>query len=235
MSIDERVYDRIGDQSRLDRRSMRLREIAYQAVKDSILNGILGPEAPLVEERIAAVLKISRTPVREALAILEHEGLIEPVPYKGLFVKAITVEDFLSMYQAVEVIEAALARAAVEHIQPDDLVALEKCLVKAQQSIPDDIPGHLNACRSFQRRLGECARNPYLTAMLVKIEERSDLYLLSTRQSLPAEKMLAAVADRYTILDAIRTGDPDAATRAAQAHARAIRVRWREMYVEAQS
>src|SRR3954451_6001522 len=52
----------------------RYREAAYIAIKEAILAGQLGPNQPLTEEQIAASLNISRTPVREALAILEHEG-----------------------------------------------------------------------------------------------------------------------------------------------------------------
>jgi DNA-binding FadR family transcriptional regulator len=65
---------------------------------------------------------------------------------------------------------------------------------------------------------------------LMSIEEHSDLYLISKWQNLPADKMLAAVTDRRTILDAIRLRDPDAAARASHDHARAVRLRWRDLY-----
>jgi DNA-binding FadR family transcriptional regulator len=104
-------------------------------------------------------------------------------------------------------------------------------LDRAEQTIPDDVAGHLDACREFQQRLGDCARNPYLTRMLLSIEERSDIYLLHTQHYLPPERMLAAVHDRRAILDAVRSGDAASAARAALAHAEAIRVRWRDHYV----
>lgn len=232
MPFDRALYDGVADQLKTSRRSARLRELAYQAIKDSILTGVLGPEAPLIEERLAAVLEISRTPVREALAILEHEGLIESVPYKGLFVRDVTVGDFLLKYETVEVVEPALARLAAVHAQPSDIAAMEDVLARAKACIPHDVPGYLASCREFQERMGQCAKNPYLTSMLIGIEEHADLYLLkvSVRQSLPADKMLAAVADRRAMLDAIRAGDAEAATEAARAHAHAVQSRWREFY-----
>ena len=232
LHIDEARYNKMGLRRRTDRGAARLREEAYQAIKEAILNGALGPDLPLVEERLASVLGISRTPIREALAILEHEGLIEPVPYKGVFVKVIPLDNFLSMYEALEAIEPVLASRAAERADGSDIAAMEDALITAERFIPGKVSGHLSACRAFQRRMGQCAGNAYLTGMLLSIEERSDLYLLhlSAIHPLPADKMHAAVENRRTILDAICAGDPELAAQAAQAHARAVRVRWREMY-----
>ncbi|MGH2559473.1 MAG: GntR family transcriptional regulator [Thermomicrobiales bacterium] len=225
-------YSAVGERFTKDRALMRSREIAYEAVKDAILHGILEPRERLIEERLGDALGLSRTPVREALAILEHEGLIESVPYKGLMVKRITVEEFLRMYEAHGVIEPALAQAAVHNVTAVDLRVMEAFLDEAEQAIPDDVTGHLAACRAFLRRLGECAGNPYLTRILISIEERSDVYLIHTQHRLPPERMLAAVGDRRAILEAVRGGDPAAAALAARAHAEAVRVRWRDLYVE---
>lgn len=224
-------YVALGERFTKDRSLMRSREIAYQAVKDAILHGILESRERLIEERVGEALGLSRTPVREALAILEHEGLIESVPYKGLIVKRITVTEFLQMYEALGVIESALAAAAVHHVTPEDVAAMERFLDAAEAAIPDDVPGHLASCRDFQRRLGECARNPYLTTLLLNIEERSDIYLIHTQHTLPRENMLAAVRDRRTILGEVRKGDAEAARRAAEVHAEAVRIRWRGLYV----
>jgi len=204
--------------------------VAYQAIKNAILGGVLSPELPLVEERLAAELGISRTPIREALAILEHEGLIEAVPYQGLFVKDITVTEFLEMYETCELIEPELARRTAVNVTARDIAEMQAMLDQAQQAIPNDVPGHLAACRAFLEKLGECSNQRHMSAVLMRIEERSDLYLISKWHSLPAEKMLAAVTDRRTILDAIRLRDPDAASRASHDHATAVRVRWRELY-----
>jgi DNA-binding GntR family transcriptional regulator len=218
-----------------DRAIMTSREVAYEAVKQAILHGGLEPRERLIEERLADALGISRTPVREALAILEHEGLIEAIPAKGLMVKRITVDEFLAMYEALAMIEPALARAAIDQVSAGDLRAMTASLDEAERAIPDDVPGHLAACRAFLRRLGDCGGNPYLTNIIIGIEERSDMYLVHTQNRLPPERMLAAVADRRAILDAIRDGDAEAAVRAARIHTEAIHQRWRDLYVGEQS
>ncbi len=212
--------------------SLRSRELAYNAIKDAILRGVLEPRERLVEERLGEALQLSRTPIREALAILEHEGLIESIPYKGLMVRPVTVQEFLGMYEALGAIEAAIARAGVPHLTEAIAQELASILDEAEASIPDDVIGHLAHCREFQQRLGECARSPFLTRTLLGIEERSDIHLIHSRQTLPPEHMLAAVNDRRAILEAVRSGDVDAAVAVAEAHANGIRVRWRGLYLD---
>jgi DNA-binding GntR family transcriptional regulator len=229
---DAERYRAIGALFTGDRARVRSRELAYETVKAAILAGMLEPRERLVEEKLGAALQLSRTPIREALAILEHEDIIESVPYKGLMVRTITVEEFLSMYEALGHIEAAVARAAVPNVTASDIERLSSTLDLAESLIPHDVPGHLAACREFQRQLCACSNNPFLTKLLLGIEERSDMYLIHSRQELPAEKMHASVSDRRKILNAVREGDEDAAARASHDHARAIRERWREMYPE---
>lgn len=209
---------------------LRSREVAYRAIKDAILGGVLEPRERLIEERIGADLQLSRTPIREALAILEHEGLIESVPYKGLMVRPVTVREFLGMYEALGPIESAIARAAVPHFTEALAQELTAILDAAEACIPDDVVGNLAYCRTFQQRLGEVARSPFLTRTLLGIEERSDIYLIHSGQTLPEANMRAAVSDRRAILAAVHSGDVQAAEAAAEAHAESIRVRWRGLY-----
>jgi DNA-binding GntR family transcriptional regulator len=215
-----------------DRSRLRSREVAYEAIKNAILSGVLAPHERLIEERIGEALQISRTPVREALAILEHEGLLEAIPYKGLAVRPVSREEFQHLYDGLGVIESALARTAATNASPAAIRQMEALLEEAELAIPQDAPKHLAACREFQSVLGGCANSPFLTRTLVGIEERSDMYLLNTGQSLPPEKMQAAVDDRRRILEAVKSGDPDAAAAAAHAHARSIIERWGGLYHE---
>lgn len=206
----------------------RLREVAYKAVKDAVLKGVLNTDLPIVEERLAEALGISRTPVREALIILEHEGLIESVPPRGLFVKELSLHDYRAMCAAMETAEPTLARLAARYATPQDIASMEATLERATAMIPRSPSLHLAACREFVQHLGRCARNAPLTSFIVSLEERSDLYLISTHPTYPADKMEAAVANRRAILDAVRTGDEDAAAQAARDHAGAIAARWGE-------
>jgi DNA-binding GntR family transcriptional regulator len=222
------------ESARSPRRSRRSsREVAYEAIKDAILSGRIPPHERLVEERLAEALAISRTPVREALAILEHEGLLESEPYKGLAVRPVMIDEFLNMYEALGVVEAALARAAGRNATGADIRKMEAALQQAEEAIPDHVPEHLAACRAFQAQLGAAADSPFLTRTLLGIEERSDMYLIHSARSLSAENMQAAVDDRRSILECIRAGDSEGAAGRAIAHADRIRSRWRALYPDA--
>ena len=226
------VYSTLNTFVSSDRHRLRSREIAYEAIRDAILRGAFEPRERLIEERLGEALQLSRTPVREALAILEHEGLIESIPYKGLLIRSITVDEFLNMYEALGVIEPHLASGAARNATREDIAMMTATLDSARAAIPSDIPGHLAANRAFQAQLGKCASKPFLTRMVLSIEERSDMYLIYTHKELPADKMLAAVDDRRKILEAVACADPEAAAAAAVAHGEAIRIRWRELYPE---
>lgn len=206
------------------------REVAYNAIKQAILFGQIAPHERLVEERLAEALDISRTPVREALAILEHEGLLEAEPYKGLAVRPVMIDEFLNMYEALGVIEAALARAAAANATGADIRRMDAALLQAAAAIPISVPEHLAACREFQAILGSTAESPFLTQTLLGIEERSDMYLINAGLALSAENMMAAVDDRRSILDRVQAGDSDGAAEQALAHAERIRARWRDHY-----
>ncbi len=207
--------------------------MAYEAIKHAILAGQIAPNERLVEERLAKALDISRTPVREALAILEHEGLLESEPYKGLAVRPVTIDEFLNMYEALGVVEAALARSAATKATSGDIRRMDEALQRAEVTIPDNVPEHLAANREFQSLLGSTAESPFLTQMLLGIEERSDMYLIHSGLPLSSENMHAAVGDRRRILDRVRAGDPEGAAEASLAHADGIRKRWHQHYPEA--
>jgi DNA-binding GntR family transcriptional regulator len=224
------TYTLLEAHRRPRRSRLRSREVAYDAIKQAILSGQIPPHERLVEERLAEALQISRTPVREALAILEHEGLLDSVPYKGLAVKPVTINEFLHMYEALGIIESALARAAATNATAADIRQMEAALTRSEAAIPDDVPAHLAAGREFQSLLGATAGSPFLTRTLLGIEERSDMYLIHSGLTLPIENMHAAVVDRRNILDRVRAGDPEGAAEMSLAHAASIRTRWRELY-----
>jgi DNA-binding GntR family transcriptional regulator len=152
----------------------RYREAAYNAIKEAILSGRFAPEQPLIEEQLAAELNISRTPVREALAILEHEGLIGPRGGRGLFVRTLTRAEFIEMFVANEAVEPYLARRAAL------LATMSESLQRGRQAAEaTDEAGFLRASRDFHRLVGEASGNATLAQFVLRNEEHTDMYLLN--------------------------------------------------------
>lgn len=209
------------------RRAPRYREAAYAAIKEAILSGELAAGEPLIEERIAAALGISRTPVREALAILEHEGLIAPRG-RGLFIRELTREEFLDMFVANEVVEPYLARRAALHATETDIAAMQAAIDRGRAAAKAvDLHASLASGRDFHRYLGRAAGNVSLAHFVLHNEEQTDLFLLSLSDPdlLSADNMEASNREHQDILDAIRHRDPEAASRLVIYHAQSLRTR----------
>ena len=185
-------------------KALRYREAAYQSIKEAILSGKFAPGEPLIEEQIALALNISRTPVREALAILEHEQLIAPRQGRGLFVRQITPEAFIDMFVANEAVEPYLARQAALLATGEQLeqmqAAIEEGIAAASSG---DISGGLRSGRNFHRLVGEAAGNQSLTQFAARNEERTDLYLLSYGKKVSNSAMSASNNEHQAILGAI--------------------------------
>ncbi len=96
----------------------------FERLRRSILEGKYGPEERLIEEQLAEKLGVSRTPIRQALTMLEAEGLVEIVPNKGAMVCSFTVEDVWEIYDLRAVLEGHAARRAAGRIAGEELERL---------------------------------------------------------------------------------------------------------------
>ncbi|MBV9230449.1 MAG: GntR family transcriptional regulator [Chloroflexi bacterium] len=212
-------------------RTLGYREAAYLAIKEAILSGDLQDGQPLIEEEIAAKLQVSRTPVREALSILQHEGLIAPRSGRGFYVRSLTREDFVEMFVANEVVEPYLARHAAllaTEAQLRDMEAAIQCGIQA--AADDDLPGILRSGRDFHRAVGEAAGNASLTRYVVTNEERTDLYLLSYGKDINISRMSPSNQEHSMIFAAIRRRDPEAAARLVIYHSQSVRERFAPLF-----
>ena len=202
----------------------KYRETAYAAIKEAILSGQLAPDKPLVEEQLAALLHISRTPVREALAILDHERLIGPRGGRGLYVRSLTRQEFVEMFVANETVEPDLVRRAARLVTDEDLHVIAETISRGRfHAAQSDLPRFLQAGREFHRLIGVAAENGPLTRFIVQNQERADLYLLGAGKSMSVEAMQASNDQHEAILDAIVRRDPDEAARLAVVHAHSTR------------
>jgi DNA-binding GntR family transcriptional regulator len=214
----------------------RYREAAYRAIKEAILDGRLEPEQPLVEEKLAALLNISRTPVREALALLEHERLIGPRGGKRLYVHVITRTEFVEMFVANETIEPYLARRAALRAADKQLEEIRKAIERGQESTERaDIAGFLRSGRDFHRLVGVASGNGPLTQFVVRNEERTDLYLLSYGKVVNQSMMQASNREHEAIFEAISRRDPEAAARLVIYHTQSLRERFSELFNDDQT
>ena len=99
-------------------------EVAAQ-LRERIFAGELAPGMFLDEVRLAELLKISRTPLREALKVLTAEGLLRHEPRRGCFVSEVTEQDLDEIFPVIALLEGRCAFEAAQHATDADLATLE--------------------------------------------------------------------------------------------------------------
>src|SRR5574341_1282270 len=105
-----------------------LSESAYGTLRAMILTGDLQPGVRLTEADLATKLKVSRTPLREALNRLERDGLVTYEPRRGYAVSAFDLKSFEDAFDVREILDGYAAKRAAEIIGPDDIDRLRAIL-----------------------------------------------------------------------------------------------------------
>ncbi len=198
-----------------------LSAIAYDRLRQAIHSGKYGPGDRLVEEEIAERLKISRTPVREALQRLENEGLLVHEAHTGLTVVQLDYHMVMELHAMREVLEGAAAAMAARNASDIELLMLADLLENREEACGSaEAMAEHNRC--FHQALYQCAHNRYLlrTSSVVA----AAMAVLSKTAFSSPERRLEAWAEHCAIADAIRARNPELASQAAQDHLRAAQV-----------
>jgi len=111
-----------------------LAQQALELIRQAIVTGVLKPQQPLKENEIAIQMGISRQPVREALLILEEEGLVERVPYKGTFVTTFSRQDVEELYSLRIALECFGIELLVPRLDETDLGKLRAIVDRMHQA-----------------------------------------------------------------------------------------------------
>ena len=112
------------------------KEKAYRNIRAEILSNRLKPGQSLNEGSLSKRLKVSKTPIREAIQLLHKEGLIELVPQKGAFVAQITLNDIREIMQIRLGLEPLAASVAASSHNAEGLIALENEFASFAESTP---------------------------------------------------------------------------------------------------
>ena len=187
-------------------------EGAADLIRRAILDGTLRPGQRLTEEKLAADLQISRTPVREALRVLQAEGLVESTPYQGSTVRAYAIEELDDIYQLRAVLEGHAARRAAERITEDDAATLhESCtrLVSLGDATDENVAQIVEENLFFHTKILEIAGSSRLAAMVRKVIELPLVYKSYHWYSPDQKRMSEQAHGRLT--QALSAGDADRA------------------------
>lgn len=195
--------------------------MAADAVRNMILAGDLAPGDRLIEERLTEELDISRPPLREALRLLENEGIIERMPRRGAIVKTLTDQDV----REILAIRAALERLAFETgipvVEDSRLDAARAALHEMERCAREEDRGNLvRAGYAFHSALIRIAGNRRLEDIYASVQQQ--ILLCMARNLITRERFFEGleehVARHRYLLDLVESGDAGAALAELAAH-----------------
>jgi DNA-binding GntR family transcriptional regulator len=157
---------------------MLVRERLYLEIKRDILSGVFRMGDRLPVEELAAQHQVSKTPVREALSSLEHEGLVQTVPRVGYFVAQLTVQGVQELFQLRLVLEGASAQLAAASVTQLELDRLDLIPCDWVLGDMDSYLGYLSDNRKFHCGVAEASGNRQLVDLVGKVLDRMQGMLL---------------------------------------------------------
>ena len=198
---------------------MPLRIQIADMLRRAIVSGNLRPGSLLVETALAAQMNVSRAPIREAIQILENDGLIESIAYKGKRVKPLTQREIEETYSLRVVFEVMAARRILEMNKPVDALWIH-CRAMATAADNNDRDALTTADEAFHRTLiGLADHDLMLTSwnsLYLRIHQ-----IMALRNV--AQPNLAEIAGNHPpIVHALENGDVDKVINLISKHTRSI-------------
>lgn len=190
-------------------------QIGYDAIRSRIIEGSYAPGEHLVESRIAEQLETSRAPIREALRQLEREGIIEQRPRRGFFVRQLTAQDFVDIYNVRIAIECAAARLVARRNPPLDAVeaTIERLHAAASRN---DVGATVDLELLVHEQLCDASGNAYLASIFRAVSGPARMAL--ALDDAAYDNLEDVATEHVPLLAAMRSGDPDHAATVVYEH-----------------
>jgi len=193
-------------------------EKAYQHLKQAILDHEFRPNERLRAQEIAEKLKISRTPVREALSRLEQEGFVIRSGGWGYVVKPVTEKEAMDIYHVRGALEVEAVKELIPRIDRETIAQLQGCLKKAEDKLRQGKAREYRYhTRTFYRMLARATENSCLEHMMSLIDDRVRwLGAMITERN--TDRPRESLKGNWEILRAIESQDAAAAETAVRKH-----------------
>ena len=195
-----------------------LRDVVFLKLREAILKEELPPGTRLMEVHLASELGVSRTPVREAIRMLEEEGLAVVQPGRGAKVAKMTEKDLDDVLQIRSALDALAVRLSCSHRTDEDLEKIHAAMLDFEKatSIPNNLNGIAEADEAFHDRIYDSTGNPKLSIMITNIRQQMFRYRYEYIKDTSAYPRL--IKEHRTIYDGLVTRDKDSVEIAAQLH-----------------
>jgi DNA-binding GntR family transcriptional regulator len=189
----------------------------YDQIKHDILNNTYPPGTVMVERKLCEIYNVSRSPIRNALQKLSHEGLLSFAPGKGVIVPEFTIEDIFEVYDLIELIQVFAVSRCIAN--SNDIVSgtLKDILEKMKAAQDED---NIALASEWDQRFHFCiinfAGNKRLSAFFKSLNDQSMRFQATTLQN--RELAQRSLGEHMEIYQAVAQGDSKKAKEAIMKH-----------------
>ena len=194
-----------------------LRDVVFNTLREAILKGELKPGERLMELQLASKLGVSRTPIREAIRMLEQEGLAVTIPRRGAEVARMTEKDMEDVLQIRAALDELAVQLATEQITDEQFDALEQARQNFENSLKsDDVKEIAQADVAFHDAIYNATGNAKLVSMLNNLREQMYRYRMEYLKDERTHKTL--IEEHDAIRRALKKHDKVKAGSAIRVH-----------------
>ena len=194
-----------------------LRDVVFNTLRQGILTGALEPGERLMEIHLADRLGVSRTPIREAIRMLELEGLVTMIPRRGAEVSRISRQDIRDVLEVRLVLDSLATKLACKRITEDQKEELKKAAEEfAEATGSGDVTAIAHADVRFHDVILAASHNRRLVQMVNNLAERIYRYRLEYIKDSSNHARL--IEEHAKIMDCVIKGDESSACIAAEIH-----------------
>ncbi|MDZ5471318.1 GntR family transcriptional regulator [Bacillus sp. 31A1R] len=176
-------------------------------IRKMILNGTLKPGERLNQAQLADELNISRGPVREAIKLLQNEGLVKHETNKGTFVTTLSLQDAYEIYTLRALLESEAAQLASPFLTKKDFKRLEELLMELQDSFEKgDLEREAEIDTLFHKTIVEASKHQRLIHMHQQLDTQVGAMFLTIAHELP-QRATKVVENHQLLLNVLKTKD----------------------------
>jgi DNA-binding GntR family transcriptional regulator len=209
-----------------------LAERTYLRLRDDIITTLLPPGTLLREAELMKRLDVGRTPVREAIQRLQHDGFVVVSARRGTFVSKIDIKDLRAVYEARAKIESWATRLAAERLREFERQEALKLIDELKGTTgPMALEDILALDRRIHRFIYKVAKNSFLFDTLDHYHNLSlrILYVVTKRFPSLVPRLEDVLHDQLLMLEAVCSGDGDTAEKIAMDHVMSFEIEVRKV------
>jgi DNA-binding GntR family transcriptional regulator len=196
-----------------------LSDAVVDRIREAIWSGVYAPGDRLVERRLAREFGISHIPLREALARLTEEGLVERLPRRGARVASLTPRTLEEVSSLRVVLEQFVVRRLKDRFTPEAHAELQVVVDQMVEAADrHDLVRVRELDQQFHQRLWELTDHALLIELAAQMRSRTSHFYRAAAASLEPDEVRRHADSHQRLLDVIASGDRRAAERAMQQH-----------------